>query len=130
MNIGVIGTHEQVLTRGVVGAGEVHGLLTAIRDGVGRKDHVHLAVVEHVLTVGTGGLDELNLVFGVAELTGDVACYVHIEAGVLAAILVTEAGLIELDADANLVVVVCAGATGEGAGEGEGCCRGECREPT
>ena len=130
MNIGVIGTHEQVLTSRVVGAGEVHGLLAAFRDGVGRKNHVYLTGVEHVFAVSGGGFDELNLLFGVAELTGDVACHLHVEAGVGVAVLVTEAGLVYFDADADLVVAVCAGASGEDAGQSEGCCCGECREPT
>ena len=130
MNIGVVGTHQQVLTCGVVGACEVHGLLAAFRDGVGRKNHVYLTGVEHVFAVSGGGFDELNLLFGIAELAGDVACHLHVETGVGVAVLVAEAGLVYFDADADLMVAVCAGATGEDAGQSEGCCCGECREPT
>ena len=63
-----------------------------------------------------GGLDEFNLAFGVSELTGDVARYLHVEAGVGVAVLITEAGLVYFNADADLVVAVCAGTSGEDAG--------------
>ena len=117
----VVLAHEQILSGHEVRASEGDGLLALVGDGVGGEDHVHVAVLNHGLTLLGGGFLPYDLVFGIAEFLGDVFGHVHVEAHVGAGLLEAQAGLVEFDADADLAGFVraaggqrhCAGHGGE-----------------
>src|SRR5699024_9309445 len=87
---------------------------------VRRDDHVDLAGLQEVLALGRRGLLERDLVGVEAELLGDVARDVDVEPRVRVAGLEPEPGLVELDADGDLVAVVAPAPCEQGAGERDG----------
>src|SRR6478735_471324 len=95
----VVRGDQEVLPGDEVRTGEGHDFLALVVDRVGREDHVDLAVLQQRLALRGRRLDPLDLVLAVAELARDVLGDVDVEAGVLAAVLVAQAGLVELDAD-------------------------------
>ena len=102
----VVLAHKQVLPGHEVRAGEGDRVLALVGDRVGGEDHVNVAVLQHGLTLLGGGFLPDDLVFGIAELLGDVLGHVHVEADVCSGFLEAEAGLVELDADAYLAAFV------------------------
>jgi hypothetical protein len=72
-------------------------------DGVGGEDHLDLAALDQRLALRGRGLHELDLVALETELLGDVLGHLDVEAGVVGALLQTEAGLVVLDADGDRV---------------------------
>src|SRR5690606_32846867 len=132
LDVGVVGGDDDVLLGDVVGAGEVDDVLAFVGDGVGGHDHVDGALLEERLAVGGGGFGPLDLVGGVAELSGDVGGDVDVEAGRGAAFEQAEAGLVVLDADGDGVAVpaavsvssAAADVGGAAGGESEGECGG------
>ena len=114
-----------------VGAAEGDLLLALVGDRVRGEDHLDGARLEHLLTLLGGRLDEVDLVLAVAHLLRDVLGDVDVEALVVRAGLESEAGLVVLDADLDLVAragraLVVAAATGRQAeGEGGDTCGGD-----
>ena len=96
----VVGADQEVLAGDEVRAGEGDLLLALVGDRVGRDDEVDLAGRDAGSRAGRSApATQVICRWRRAELLGDVLGDVDVEAGVLAALLQAEAGLVELDAD-------------------------------
>src|SRR5262249_8804216 len=87
-----------------VRAGEGHVLLALLGDGVGADVVIDLAALDRRLPVGRGDLLVFNVRRVDAELRGNHLSHLDVEPAPLAGrILVAQVGLVELDADDNLL---------------------------